>query len=131
MGLFTTDKPAPAKPGGEKKEFPKLPDGTHKARIKLVKVGATRNNKVRFSVLWVDQTERSAWQNIVVSPESEKAMAVFYRQMGAIGVPEDLINDDATTPQDIAETMTGHEAIVTVETDPQWGPQVRWVSEAV
>lgn len=105
-----------------KKEFPQqapLPVGTSKAKVAHTIVKSTKTGKVMFSVKFVDDADRYAWANLVVSPESPKAMDVLSRQMGALGLTESFLNDDDTTTEEIAEAMIGAEALVTVA-DEEW-----------
>lgn len=126
MGIKTATPP--------KKEFPAeepMPVGTFDAKVVHALVKATKAGKVMFSVKWADVASRVAWQNIVVSPESEKAMDVFYRQMEAMGLTSGFLDADDTEPGDIAAAMVGAEATVTV-VDEEWNGKtyrkVSWIS---
>lgn len=140
MALFNAKSDAPAsKPAGGKgkKEFAPdvpMPEGTHKAKAVRVIAKQTSTGKLMFSVKWEDDFQRSAWQNIVVSPESEKAMKFFYsRLMPVFGLTQAIIEADDTSEEDIVNDMTGCEALVTVEHE-EWNgkksPKVRWIEAA-
>lgn len=114
MGIKTAQAP--------KKDYPAeepMPVGTYDAKIVHAMVKATKAGKVMFSVKWADVASRVAWQNIVVSPESEKAMEIFYRHMEIMGLTSAFLDADDTEPSDIAEAMIGAEAKVTV-VDEEW-----------
>lgn len=142
MALFNTPKtPAdalktPAK-GGKPERAPDvmMPEGTHKAKVAHVIPKTTSTGKIMFSLKWMDEFDRSAWQNIIISPESEKAMKFFYgRLMPVFGLTQAIIEADDTTPDDIANDMTGTDALVTVEHE-EWngkkGAKVRWLDAEV
>lgn len=143
MALFnapkSNDAPKPAASGNGKQPFKQfapdvaMPEGTHKAKVARVIPKMTSNGKHMFSVKWEDDFNRSAWQNIIISPESEKAMAFFYRQMTVFGLTQAIIEAEDTTPDDIANDMTGAEALVTVEHEDYNGKKytkVRWLEAA-
>lgn len=121
--------PAP-KPSKHAPDVP-MPEGAHKATVVRAIPKQTQTGKLMFSLKWEDEFKRSAWQNIVVSPESEKAMKFFYgRLMPVFGLTQAIIEAEDTTPEDIANDMSGAEAVVTVE-HTEWNgekrPSVRWI----
>jgi hypothetical protein len=141
MALFNstpkTDD-APKQTGGKgKKQFAPdvpMPEGTHKAKSVRVLPKMTSTGKHMFSVKWEDDFNRSAWQNIIISPESQKAMTFLYtRVMPVFGLTQAIIEAEDTTPDDIANDMTGAEALVTVEHEDYNGKRytkVRWIEAA-
>jgi hypothetical protein len=108
-----------------------MPIGQFPATVAFAMVKATKTGKVMFSVKWKDAQERSAWQNIVVSPESPKAMEIFYRLMEAMGLTKGFLDADDTEPSEIAEAMVGATSTVTVEAE-EWNGKtshkVTWIS---
>lgn len=138
MALFSAPKTDGSKPaaGGKGKDFAPdvpMPEGTHKAKVVRAVPKMTSNGKHMFSLKWEDDFNRSAWQNIIISPESPKAMAFFYRQMAVFGLTQAMVEADDTTPDDIAAEMNGTEALVTVENEAYNGKtytKVRWLDAA-
>jgi len=137
MALFNaktgeTAKPAP-KPSKHAPDV-MMPEGAHKAKATRVLPKQTSSGKLMFSVKWEDDFQRAAWQNIVISPESEKAMNFFYsRLMPVFGLTQAIVEAEDTTPEDIANDMSGCEALVTVEYTEWNGSQrasVRWIESA-
>jgi hypothetical protein len=115
----------------EDREFPPdvpMPVGSYNAKVVFAMVKATKNGKVMFSVKWADVASRVAWQNIVVSPESGKAMEVFYRHMAACDLGADFLDADETTPEDIAQALLGAEAVVTVVDEEYQGKTYRKIT---
>lgn len=105
-----------------------MPLGTQHAEVVHTLVKSTKTGKVMFSVKFKDEVGRSSWANLVVSPESPKAMSVLERQMNALGLETDFLNADDTTADDIAAVMIGKRALVTV-IDEEWdGKTYRKVS---
>lgn len=96
-----------------------MPIGTQQAEVAHTLVKSTKTGKVMFSVKWKDEADRAAWQNVVVSPESPKAMEIFYKQMSVLGLERSFLDADDTTADDIAEAMIGGKALVTV-VDEEW-----------
>lgn len=138
MALFNAKSGAPSAPAPTKgskfaPDVP-MPEGTHKAKAVKVINKRTSNGKVMFSVKWEDDFQRSAWQNIIVSPESEKAMSFLYtRVMPVFGLTQAIIEAEDTTEDDIVNDMTGTEALVTVEHEDYNGKKytkVRWLEAA-
>jgi hypothetical protein len=122
--------PAPAKPSKHAPDV-MMPEGAQKATVARVLPKMTSTGKHMFSVKWEDEFKRSAWQNIVISPESEKAMKFFYdRLMPVFGLTQAIIEADDTTPDDIANDMSGCTALITVEHTEYNGTtraSVRWI----
>lgn len=115
MGIQTATPPS--KP--ERQPEVPMPLGRFPAEVAHVLVKATKTGKVMFSLKWKDLQERTAWANVVVSPESPKAMEVFYSQMEALGLGRGFLDADETTPDDIAEALLGATATVSV-IDEEW-----------
>jgi hypothetical protein len=135
VALFnpSTGAPVPSPNAGKGKHAPDvmMPEGAAKATVVRVLPKMTSTGKHMFSVKWEDEFKRSAWQNIVISPESEKAMNFFYsRLMPVFGLTQAIIEAADTTPDDIANDMTGCTALVTVEHSEYNGSKragVRWI----
>lgn len=108
-----------------------MPVGTQPAEVVHSLVKSTKAGKVMFSVKYKDDADRTAWQNMVVSPESPKAMEVLRRQLGALGLTSGFLDADDTTPDDIAAAMIGAKPMVTV-VDEEWNGKtyrkVTWVA---
>lgn len=108
-----------------------MPLGTQDAEVVHTLVKATKTGKVMFSVKFADVAERTAWANLVVSPESPKAMEILSKQLAALGLEDDFLNAEDTTPDDIAAVMLGKKALVTV-VDEEWNGKtyrkVKWIN---
>lgn len=71
-------------------EFTPLPAGTYEVKVLEAKAVKTKNGskdmfKVTFVVDGGPNAGRRLWANLVISPESPKAMAIVMRQLGALG----------------------------------------------
>jgi hypothetical protein len=134
MALFNTTTGAPVPPPAPaSKHAPDVMmlEGAQKATVVRALPKMTQTGKLMFSLKWEDEFKRSAWQNIVISPESEKAMKFFYgRLMPVFGLTQAIIEADDTTHEDIANDMTGCTALITVEHSEYNGTtraSVRWI----
>lgn len=116
-----------------KKVFPPdvpMPEGFNKAKVVWARAGSSKSGKTQFRLKWEDDKLRSAWQTITVSPESEKAMEVFYQIMASLGFTPVMLNDDAVSPDAIADGLVGAEATVRVENEVWEGKtftKVKWI----
>src|SRR5688572_26279232 len=51
---------------------------------------------VRFKVVNGPYANRSVWNNFVISPENGNALAIFFRQMNALGLPAEFFAQNPT-----------------------------------
>lgn len=126
MGLANVSAPVKE----ERQPDVPMPVGTQQAEVVHTLVKSTKTGKVMFSVKFSDDAQRTAWANLVVSPESPKAMEILGKQMNALGLEDDFLNADDTTADDIAAVMLGKKALVTV-VDEEWNGKtyrkVKWI----
>lgn len=108
-----------------------MPLGTQQAEVVHTLVKSTKTGKVMFSVKFKDDADRTSWANLVVSPESPKAMEVLGKQLNALGLDDEFLNDEDTDANDIAAVMLGKKALVTV-IDEEWNGKtyrkVSWIA---
>ena len=134
MALFnakTGEAAKPAPKSNTRAPDVMMPEGSHKATVAHVIPKQTSTGKLMFSLKWEDEFKRTAWQNIIVSPESVKAMNFFYtRLMPVFGLTQAIIEAEDTTEDDICNDMLWTSALVTVELE-EWNgkrsPKVRWI----
>jgi hypothetical protein len=127
MGLANATPPVKE----DRKPDVPMPLGIQQAEVVHTLVKATKTGKVMFSVKFADNAERSAWANLTVSPESPKAMEILGRQLNALGLEDDFLNADDTTPDDIAAVMLGKKALVTVVDEEYNGKtyrKIKWIN---
>lgn len=70
-------------------EFTPLPAGSYEVKVLEAAATKTKNGKDMFKVTFVVEggphAGRRLWSNLVISPESPKAMAIVMRQLTALG----------------------------------------------
>lgn len=70
-------------------EFTPLPAGSYEVKVLDASATKTKNGKDMFKVTFVVEggphAGRRLWSNLVISPESPKAMAIVMRQLTALG----------------------------------------------
>ncbi len=91
-------------------DFTPLPDGSYEAKCLEAKAVKTNDGKKdMIKVTWVVEggphAGRRLWSNMVVSPESPKAMAILIRQLSALGM-RPLLDQGASFEQ-IAAGLKG------------------------
>lgn len=121
MGLTNT-KPA-------KKEYPidvPMPVGTHEAKIVFSMIKADKQGQPIFVLKFADVASRTAWANLYTSPKAlpytEKKLATL------LGESADVLEDDATTADDIAALLLDKTATITVVGEEYQGKTYRKVS---
>lgn len=141
MALFqkaAEPKPAPqtsSDNGG--KDYPPdvpMPVGTHRAKVVFAMHKPSKTGKLGWTVKFQDGEGRVAWWAQYVSPESEKAMEIFYKNMEILSLGPNFLNDESTTPDEVAEAMLGSEALVSVVVEAWEGREfrkIKRIAEAV
>ena len=96
-------------------EFTPLPAGSYEVKVLESSATKTKNGKDMFKVTFVVEggphAGRRLWSNLVISPESPKAMAIVMRQLSSLGV-RPLMEANASNEQ-IAAGMK--DALATVK----------------
>lgn len=109
-----------AEAAGESTEgFTPLPAGTYdvvvsKADVKSFKGGAKEGWNITFVVEGGPEAGRRVFTNLVISPESAKAIAILLRQLEELGVKGVL--DAGGTLQQVAAALLNQKATIEVET---------------
>lgn len=71
-------------------DFTPVPAGSYETKVLEASATKTKNGKDMIKVSWVIEggphAGRRLWSNLVVSPESPKAMAILIRQLTTLGV---------------------------------------------
>lgn len=82
----------------EPQAYTPLPPGTYDVRVESAEVKQTKTGKVMYALTLVvttgDHTKRKLWNNMVVSPESPKAMGFFFRDMAVLGATREFFQTD-------------------------------------
>lgn len=77
----------------ETANYEPLPDGDYDLTVKEATQKMTQSNKVMFSIkAEVDSgphAKRLVWDNLVVSPENENALGIFFGKMAALGLTKE------------------------------------------
>lgn len=102
----------------EPESFAPLPPGVYDVRVESVEVKQTKTGKVMFAQTLVvtsgEYAKRWLWNNMVVSPESPKAMGFFFRDMALLGATKEFFSTDPDEPA-VAAKIIGAEAKVRVD----------------
>ncbi len=90
-------------------DFTPIPAGTYETKALDATATKTKNGKDMIKVSWVVEggphAGRRLWSNLVVSPESPKAMAILIRQLTSLGM-KTLMESGASFEQ-IAAALKG------------------------
>jgi hypothetical protein len=95
-----------------------LPAGTYNAAVDRVNVKETRAGKRMFGIMFRvsdgPHKGNSIWTNLVVSPESPRALGILFQQFDALGLPATYFAGDPTDDQ-IAADLEGQTATIAVK----------------
>jgi len=88
----------------ETANYDPLPDGDYDLTVVEATQKMTQSNKVMFSikaqVTSGPHAKRLVWDNLVVSPENENALGIFFGKMAALGLTKDnFFNQNPTNAQ--------------------------------
>lgn len=82
----------------EPQAYTPLPPGTYDVRVESAEVKQTKTGKVMYALTLVvtsgNHAKRKLWNNMVVSPESPKAMGFFFRDMAVLGATREFFQTD-------------------------------------
>lgn len=85
--------------------------GEFDVEVASTSVGASQGGKpqvgVRLKVLGPDKVGASFWDNLTLSTDNPKAMAVFFRKITTYGVPEEVIKSASSLEQLVAYIPAG------------------------
>lgn len=94
----------------EPESFTPLPQGTYDMIVDSVEVKQTKTGKTMFvlvlKVASGEHQNRKVWNNMVVSPESPKAMGFFFRDMAALGADQAFFSGNPDD-SDVAAKIMG------------------------
>ena len=98
------------KDAGETTSYEPLPDGDYELKVIESKAKSTQSGKTMFSITTEVQggphAKRRVWDNLTVSPENPKALAIFFSKMEALGLPRDYFNSNPSNAQ-IEQALVG------------------------
>jgi hypothetical protein len=98
------------KDAGETTSYEPLPDGDYELKVIESKAKSTQSGKTMFSITTEVQggphAKRRVWDNLTVSPENPKALAIFFSKMEALGLPRDYFNSNPSNAQ-IEQALLG------------------------
>lgn len=101
-------------------DFTPLPAGPYTVRVESCEVKTTKTQKAMFAICYVvtegPYAGRKIWQNLVVSPESPKAMGFFFADMAKLGATAEFFATEPA-PEAVAAQIAG--TSVQVTTGPQ------------
>lgn len=101
-----------------KKASEPITQGQHRVRIIDATAGQSSTNKLMFTIKTeiIDgpDVKRKMTTNLTVSPENGTALAIFFQNMAAIGIPQSFFEQEPT-PDHIAAAMIGREVTVVVK----------------
>lgn len=79
--------------GDVSSNYEALPDGEYDLTVVEATAKVTTSGKTMFSlktqVNGGPYNNRLVWDNLVISPENQKALGIFFAKMGALGIPQD------------------------------------------
>lgn len=94
-----------------------VPPGTYDAKVDNVNVKTTSTQKTMFAITFVitagAQAGRKVWHNMVVSPESPKALGFMFRDFAQLGL-DDAYFAQNPEPGDISAALMDRPAKITV-----------------
>jgi len=98
-----------------------LPDGKYLAQVSNVELQASKNNKVQFKVnfkvLQGEHANRGCSTLITVSPESQAAMGIFFKEMETLGVPKAFFEQDNVDETDVLNLLNERKVQLYLTTD--------------
>lgn len=93
--------------------FDVMPVGDYDLKVIEASHTTTTNGKLMYKAKFQVQTGqykgRLVWHNFVVSPESEGALAIFFRQMGYFGMTKEWFKANKPSNDVVANTLNGRE----------------------
>lgn len=99
------------KDAGEPTNYDPLPDGDYELKVIESKAKSTQSGKTMFSITTEVQggphAKRRIWDNLTVSPENPKALAIFFSKMEALGLPRDFFNTSNPSNAQIEQALLG------------------------
>jgi hypothetical protein len=101
-----------------KKASEPITEGQHRVRITDASAGQSSTGKLMFTIkteiLEGTDAKRKMTTNLTVSPENGTALAIFFQNMSAIGIPDTFFAQEPQ-PDQIAQAMIGREVTVVVK----------------
>jgi pyruvate/2-oxoglutarate dehydrogenase complex dihydrolipoamide acyltransferase (E2) component len=98
------------KDAGETTSYEPLPDGDYELKVIESKAKSTQSGKTMFSITTEVQggphAKRRVWDNLTVSPENPKALAIFFSKMSALGLNRDYFDTNPSNAQ-IEQALVG------------------------
>jgi hypothetical protein len=99
------------KDAGEPTSYEPLPDGDYELKVIESKAKNTQSGKTMFSITTEVQggphAKRRVWDNLTVSPENPKALAIFFSKMESLGLPRDFFTASNPSNAQIEQALLG------------------------
>lgn len=94
-----------------------VPPGVYTARVDNVDIKTTSTQKMMYAITFIvtsgPQANRKVWHNMVVSPESPKALGFMFRDFDTLGLDEAFFATNPDGPT-VAQALMGKECVITV-----------------
>lgn len=91
------------KEAGETASYEPLPDGDYELKVIESKATVSQSGKTMFKITTEVQSgphaKRRVWDNLVISPENNKALGMFFMKMGVLGLNKEYFNTNPTNAQ--------------------------------
>jgi hypothetical protein len=101
-------------------DYSPIPSGDYEFVVVEAPLKTTSTGKIMFSmkaqVTGGAHDKRLVWDNFVISPENNVALAIFFSQMAALGLKKEGFFDRGPSPEQISTAMAGRRFRGTVGT---------------
>lgn len=92
-------------------KFKPIPAGKYDVVAESVDFKMTSTGKPMFTVAYTveggpQDGRRAGWDNMVLSPENDTALAIFYRTLDTLGVGREFLETDPE-PESVCQKITG------------------------
>lgn len=91
------------KEAGETASYEPLPDGDYELKVIESKATVSQSGKTMFKITTEVQSgphaKRRVWDNLVISPENNKALGMFFMKMGVLGLNKEYFSSNPSNAQ--------------------------------
>ena len=91
------------KEAGETASYEPLPDGDYELKVIESKATVSQSGKTMFKITTEVQSgphaKRRVWDNLVISPENNKALGMFFMKMGVLGLNKEYFSTNPSNAQ--------------------------------
>jgi hypothetical protein len=92
-------------------DYTPMPEGDYDLKVIESKLATTQTGKLMYKLTYEVQTgefaRRRVWDNLVVSPENDKAMGIFWSKMRILGLQKDWFEATKPSSEQIAQAVMG------------------------